>query len=77
LSSYDDKVTNPYYTGRKRDKTLFVLSSAVQAVSAFIFIKNLSGHKKNTNSTALKALSNLSIHANGRGDFLASYRFQL
>jgi hypothetical protein len=40
LGKYDDKV-DPDYSGRTRDKVLFVLSGAVQAASAVVFVLNL------------------------------------
>jgi hypothetical protein len=74
LGKYGDKV-DPDYSGRTRDKVLFVLSGAVQAASALVFALNLKS--KDTSKATREPqnfFSNLSIGPDGRGGFVAAYR---
>jgi hypothetical protein len=76
LGNYDNKV-NPYYSGRTRDKALFVLSGTVQTISALVFFFNLTGNKSSQLSINSNTfISNLSINSDSRGSLVATYRWQ-
>jgi hypothetical protein len=76
LGAYDDKV-DPDYSGRSRDKVLFVLSGAVQTASLIVFALNLKSKDSGKAGINLpEVLSSLSVAPNGRGGFVAGYRFR-
>lgn len=54
LANYNNRVTNPYYTGRNTDKALFVASGVVQSIFAVLCFTNLGGNGKEARSSASK-----------------------
>jgi len=76
LGAYDNKV-DPDYSGRTRDKVLFVLSSTIQAASVVVFALNLrSKSEGKATREPPHFFSNLSVGPDDRGGFVAAYRFR-